>query len=136
MVQAQFTISPGIIESQITGNPELVTNGGFDTATDWAVSGTFEISGGTMNGTLETLTFAQSFTTTDTFSYDVSFEIATITAGAIRIRVGAGTWSADYSTTGVKTVTLVSAGGIQGVTFGGRGGGFTGSIDNVSVKLQ
>ena len=123
---------------------ELVTNGDFATDTDWTKDTGWAIGGGTANGTAAVTPLYQTVSGfTAGSKYRVRFEVTAVTSGYIRVYayVGAsGTFTNIFSTTSLTTGTY------EGVfEFGGANkilrfygsvsstGGFTGSIDNVSV---
>ena len=123
---------------------ELVTNGDFATDTGWTKDTGWAIGGGTANGTAAVTPLYQTVSGfTAGSKYRVRFEVTAVTSGYIRVYayVGAsGTFTNIFSTTSLTTGTY------EGVfEFGGANkilrfygsvsstGGFTGSIDNISV---
>jgi hypothetical protein len=117
----------------LTLGPELVTNGGFDTDTDWTKGTGVTISGGVASVTSlaafsdfvrnETSTY-----TTGTF-YEVSVDITAYTSGSIGFL-----WPATTSFfSGVRTHKFVVAATDSRIRLR-TGDTFTGTIDNISVK--
>ena len=109
---------------------ELVTNGTFDTAASWSIVGAnVSISGGqaTWTGAAANERITQG-SLDPTKTYSVSLDVVSHTSGSVYFLGGLtsggnalGTWS--YLITGVSQI-YIRAGG----------GGFTGSIDNITVK--
>ena len=115
--------------------PELIANGNFSSATGWTLGANWAISGGTLNGTTAT---SYSYINTPAglvagMVYYVSFDILSISSGSVYINVG-GISQATFTTLGSKTARIVVAAGPVNFVYVG-GTGFTGSIDNLSVKL-
>jgi len=123
----------------LTLGPELVTNGGFDTDTDWPKGTGWTISGGSLNASVASgFTDARSSDTSITLAgrtYQLTFDL-TVVSGGVRVFLGGFTHPTTITTSGTKTLVLVatSASYVAFVAYG-SGGAFTGSIDNVSVKL-
>jgi hypothetical protein len=117
---------------------ELVTNGGFDSASNWTLAASASISGGKLSitsgdtGALATHTTA---TVTSGTTYRVQFTVDAISAagGGVSIRIG-GTLGAAISAPGTYTEYIV-AGATGVVLMNGRGVGVaSATIDNVSVR--
>jgi hypothetical protein len=129
---------------EVTGT-ELVTNGDFATNTDWSIQGTgWAIGGGTANGTSTSNPLYQTisgFTAGNT--YKVRFEVTAVTSGYVRVYAYVGAsgaftnvFNSPSLTTGVYEGTFEFGGTNKILRFYGSvasTGGFTGSIDNVSV---
>lgn len=116
---------------------ELVTNGDFDSDSDWGGVGSngFSISGGKLN--LSDVAYAKNVTqgnvTTVGKIYKVTFEISNYVKGNVRVFLG-GNVTTTQSSNGIFTSYVTASAntsvGIQTLD----GGGTTLSIDNVSVK--
>ena len=125
----------GLVENVQSLGSELVTNGNFDTDSDWTKGTGWSISGGTANcdGTQTSSTVMnQSSVTNSNTNVKVSFTISGYVSGLIRVRNSggfAGTYVSGngtyvfYTNTGIATNIVLDA-----------DAAFTGSIDNVSVK--
>jgi len=136
---ATFTLSQplGTDENAVllfvdNGLANFVTNGDFATDTVWTKGAGWTIGSGvaTATGAIST---ALSQTANSTLiagqSYTVTFTM-TQTAGSLTVSVG-GTNGTGRATSGTYTETIV-AGATQLIAFTGTG--FTGTIDNVSVR--
>ena len=112
---------------------ELVTNGGFDTDSDWNKNSNWTISGGTANcdGTNSNdLNQAQNIGVIGK-SYKITFTITAISQGSIAVRIGSGA-TAYYTSVGTHSeiVTATTTDRIRVSVLGSA----IASIDNVSVK--
>jgi len=114
-------------------SPELVTNGGFDTGDDWTPGNNWSISAGVLSGTGAQSNTAQSIGHTIGFTYQITYTILNYSAGSVAVYVGQGAATAR-SANGTYT-ELVTPVNNSNLVIDGQGGGFTGDIDNVSVKL-
>ena len=119
-------------EVKTTKSPELVTNGGFDTDTDWNKGADWTISGGTLSGA-----GALSFTHQDNVciagrTYLVTYTILNYVSGTVQVNCG-GVDGTLRSANGTYTELVVAGGSLGRVRIDG-GTAFTGDIDNVSVK--
>ena len=115
---------------------ELVSNGGFDSATGWTLGTGWSIAGGvavatastsaqTVNKTLTTLVTGQA--------YSCSFTLVSCSAGAFSIKIGTQIGQ-SYNTPGTYSYVFVYNGAGQNVSI--RSTGLTtGSVDNFSIKL-
>ena len=133
-----------LVADEIIGVEE-VTNGSFTTDADWAKGTGWAIGGGTANGTSAVDPLYQTisgFTAGNT--YKVRFEVTAVTSGYIRVYAYVGTngtftniFNSTSLTTGVYESTFEFGGTNKILRFYGSvasTGGFTGSIDNISVK--
>ena len=114
--------------------PELVTNGDFSSATGWTLSAGWSITGGALVGTSVGAfsTAVQTSVTTAGKTYRVSLTVV-VTAGALNLGLPPGSGgSIDISATGSYSYLMVANTGNVGVRAGG--GGFTGTVDNFSVR--
>ena len=119
---------------------ELITNGGFDTDSDWTKGAGWTIPGGAgadCTGSA-TLTTAAVIAVDAGSAYRVIYTITAWTSGEIAVRIGSqGTYGVSRGETGTFIEDLIAgAGGVKKLQFDGRPGGgtFVGSIDDVSVK--
>lgn len=111
---------------------EKVINGDFATDSDWTKGAGWTISGGTANASATSNTFQQSSATlTGGRKYRVEFEITSYTSGTLNVDLGSSSYSASYTSAGLKSVDL-EADGFNRPRF--YGGSVTCSIGNVSVK--
>ncbi len=117
---------------------ELVTNGGFDTDSDWSKGTGWSIANGvaSSDGTQSSNTNLQS--STFDFSVDtkvtLSFDVVNYSSGNLAASV-TGTGQADLTninSNGTYSVTVVSSAGSRYVDFTADAN-FVGSIDNVSI---
>jgi len=119
------------LDSVVYG-PELVTNGTFNTDSDWAKGTGWAISGGTASKTAGTGSSLVSTTLNGTIgkSYLLTFDL-TLSAGVINSTLGAAV-TPVYNSSGsyAKILKPTTTGAFQ---FYGSAA-FAGSIDNVSVK--
>jgi hypothetical protein len=116
--------------------PELVTNGTFDTDSNWNKGTGWTISGGvaSVSGTASRQYLQQNITgITLGKIYQLKFEVVSITSGSVKIFQGSGAYSLpSASTTGTFTRTYASASTSNIFFYGDPGDDF--SIDNISVK--
>lgn len=114
--------------------PELVTNGTFDTDSDWTKGTGWTISGGvasSSDGSSSALT--QSVSTTTGKIYAVTFTISNGSGSwFLGVRLGSTTNQYTFTTTGTKTVYLIDAGDHRLRFADGAVGSF--DIDNISVR--
>jgi len=114
---------------------ELVTNGTFDTDSNWSKGTGWSISGGTANAISQGsfVNLIQSNVVQSGKTYEVTFTISNYVTGEAQPLVGGTSVVGDgtsRSGNGTYTEYIKS----DGTTFYIRGRSFTGSIDNVSVK--
>jgi hypothetical protein len=124
--------SQGLIETVGYFGAELITNGGFNSATGWIAQNTWVISNGVASSTSPNAggSLYQQPTLTVSKTYRVTYTINSFVSGSIRCRVGdnfgvtrtsVGTFVEEIThTTGTRV-------GVQTL------GDFVGSIDNISV---
>lgn len=127
-------VSTGV--SVRTGEEE-VTNGGFDTDSDWRFVGDANISGGTAN-----FNATGSFVIQDNAiplvatSYRISYEIVSGNGSQLRFAGGNSAFGTIVipSSVGIHEIILPSNGTQSSIQFNSNS--FIGSIDNVSVKQE
>ena len=117
--------------------PELITNGTYDTDSDWTKGTGWTISGGTAScdGTNSALLFQSLSGTTTSDTFEVTYTISSYVSGSVFVGFGSGlvqpsgtTRNADGTYTEILTKTSVST------SFGFKSVSFVGSIDNVTVR--
>lgn len=114
----------------IAAQPELVTNGTFDTDSDWIVTGA-SISGGVVNIGAAGHEFYQQPGFDETKYHAVTFTVTG--SGSLYFRFGAIATNVEQVTTsGTYTFVLKPTSNAGYIVF--RSFGFTGTLDNVSVK--
>ena len=118
-----------------TRGEELVTNGTFDTDSDWTKASGVTISGGVANFSNVATSSAlyQSANVSVGETYEITADV-TVVSGTLQLRLFGYTGSLlNISTSGTYSVTqtLDSANFNIGV---GCGGPFTGTVDNISVR--
>lgn len=114
---------------------ELITNGDFATDSNWVKGANTTISGGSMNFFNATSGSYQTGVTTSNIFYTVTYSISNYSAGTIGIILN-GTPASNgtiRSSNGVFT-EIIQAPSLSFGTVLFNAIGFTGSIDNVSVK--
>ena len=115
--------------------PELVTNGGFTSDSDWTKNTGVTISGGQAHFAVSTFYNMLSQTAVIPVvgkTYEIVYEVTSVTDQNIRFVFGGLTGQARPTVgTFSQTITAVTTSSLM---FIGTGLGFTGSIDNVSVR--
>lgn len=131
----------------VAGQPELVVNGDFSSASDWAFDGLnaagISIAGGKLNFDGTSTNFGQqnAFQSIGGMAagkiYKVQYTVNDYVTGAIRINAGKGgaALGTNRSANGTFIEYLFPSGTSPNVLNIQAGTGFIGSIDNVSVKL-
>jgi hypothetical protein len=120
--------------------PELVTNGNFASPTGWTVGTNWSISGGQLVGSSVpafTVTSQSTAALVAGKTYEITYDVVAFTAGVVRVVFSGGTQATGVSrsSTGSFREVLVANGGNNLIAIGSGSGGFTGSVDNISVKL-
>ncbi len=120
--------------AQVVSDTELITNGGFDTDSDWNGSGSngWTISGGkaSNDGTSGSNNLSQSGILEVGKQYKIDITVSNYVSGNVEVSAGAsprGTMTANGTYTFYQTCT-------PSTTFYIIANSFDGSIDNVSVK--
>ena len=121
--------------TNVTGS-ELVTNGTFDTDSDWTKGTGWTISGGQAVATTvgSGVGITQSITVPTTGVYTVTADI-TQTASNYRFSVGTIVGPSASTASGTISLTGTLAAGSHTVSLAGWSAGFSGTLDNVSVRL-
>jgi len=126
------------VDGQGLEGPELVTNGGMTTETDWTKGAGWAITGGQAVGTSvgAFVAMSQTASLTEGVVYRPSVEVSAYTSGNVRFGLAGGTTlaSSSYSTLGVYSEDLVAVSGNNLFFFGSANQAFTGAIDNISVR--
>jgi len=110
---------------------ELVTNGGFDTDSDWTKGTNWTIANGSANSNGTGLLYQTSVSYVDGKTYKVTFD-ASITSGGGTVRLG-NTTSSTAFTNGSNVFYLQTDASNTTRYIFFQGNSFIGSIDNVSV---
>jgi len=122
-------------DTDLVGSGELVTNGTFDTDSDWTKGTGWTISGGvaSCDGTQTATTALSQTKVLSPGTYVIEFDITAQTLGSIYIYLGA-TIVPSISVVGhyVYTFTVTST---TTVLYINGSSTFVGSVDNISVKL-
>jgi hypothetical protein len=119
----------------IASQPELATNGGFDTTDDWLVGAGWSIANGVASRVsssgLGNLALANLGTIEGDY-YQLTFEI-TVTAGSLGLSL-AGTSLGAINTTGAYTFIAKAGASANSIVFVGADAAVDLEIDNVSFK--
>ncbi len=117
-----------------TFGSELVTNGGFDTDSDWGLETGWSISGGKLLGTSVTTGLAYQNSIVEAGKqYKATFDVV-VTSGQIGLYFDGGTGYQGLTTTTQTVTVFFNAITASPLYFRSNTSNFTGSIDNVSVK--
>jgi hypothetical protein len=120
----------------IDPNPELITNGTFDTDSGWTKDAGWTITGG--KGVATAAAFGASISQAipelqTELSYDVSIEVSDLTQGEIMLLVGDSGGSAPITTNGTHTRQITCLGALNFFIYANAT--LTCKVDNVSCKL-
>jgi hypothetical protein len=132
--EATYVDAQGLIQSTNEIGEEEVTNGSFDTDSNWSTPTGWEIIDGKLKGTnVNAVSTTQAGYTFLNKSFKVVYTVSNYVQGDVRIYLGGSQPTPNRSANGTYTeyITITSANTtlyIQGIN------NFTGSIDNVSVK--
>jgi len=138
-VDTQFNVGSGVTYSE--KGDELVTNGTFDTDTDWNKGAGWSIGSGvaTSDGANGNQALNQIVNLVEGDTYQVSFEVTAYTAGLLQLELIATTTVAaiNVNATGVYTVTYVAEADTSMIVVfrSNASSPFAGGVDNVSVKV-
>jgi len=119
---------------------ELVTNGGFDTDSDWSKIGNVSISGGSANfidnGSNLYSYIRQNISQINGKKYLIDFEIKNYSFGVLQVILQSSGIANTYNSNGKYSIVVESSVSNGYVEFSRNfdGGTFSFSIDNVSVK--
>ncbi len=133
-VRDAFWLARGCTGADRTLGAELVTNGGFDSDTDWLKSGGWTVGNGTGNSDGVAGDLFQGVSTTQNTDYWLTVDVSGTFQGAgLTVTLGDGDLFAV--TDGAKS-TIINTGGSSGAIFFKcvNTNEFIGSIDNVSLK--
>ena len=119
--------------------PELVTNGGFDSASDWVLGSGWSISGGVASANPATGIINQNayYTRYQTGkTYLITITISSYTSGYLQcyLRGNLGSTATNVFNSARTWTCIATAGSstTEGIVFGF--GNFVGSVDNISVR--
>ena len=139
---AEFTVSrgtratyvgrDGLIKESNLQDVNLVTNGAFDTDSDWVKQSSWTIANGAANSNGTGLLYQTSVSYVDGKTYKVTFD-ASITSGGGTVRLG-NTSSSTAFTNGTNVFYLQTDASNTTRYIFFQGNSFEGSIDNVSVQ--
>ena len=118
---------------------ELVTNGNFNTDSDWTKETGWTISGGTANfsGGTGNKAMYQAVGITNGKTYKIQYTVSSISAGQVAVRFGgmSGVDEITATTIGTYTGYITATGSANGnIHIEDNDNNFVGSIDNVSVQ--
>ena len=133
--EATFVNAQGLIESTNQLGPELVTNGSFDTNSDWSKGSNWTISGGSANcdGVTATSNLSQVITSFSGKTFLVEGNASNVSQGFAYISLGGTDLQISVNSSGsFKHYVTISSG--NSTLFISARSNFIGSIDNVSVK--
>ncbi len=129
------------VKPQRSLGSELVTNGTFDTDTNWTKGAGWTISGGTANYADSSISPLYQNITLNISSYELKFTISNSSGNGASIWIGNSSGSVSYTdgtyqyyTDGDYTLTINVPSSQTTLTFYGHTQGSSFSIDNVSVK--
>jgi len=126
----------GTALAKISYGEELVTNGDFSSDSDWAkqVSANWTISGGKLNGANSTGWIKQNGIVENGKAYKITVD-AIVSSGSFRMVTTAdGSTYTSYITSSGSYVFYIRPLNALSGGFEFIGNGFTGSIDNISIK--
>lgn len=117
---------------------EKITNGSFDTDSDWSKATGWSIANGVAsadNVSGKNLTQG-SLGLAANIVYEVTFTLVSISSGSVLLRLGGSTAVSSSTYNSVGTYKAILRANSSNTTFSVRGqSGFTGSVDNVSLKV-
>jgi hypothetical protein len=122
----------GLVENVQIISSELVTNGSFDTDSDWTLGTGWTISSGLLNASSVSSNCFQSSSFILGKTYKVTYSISNYVSGLFRVTIGSDGFGQNRSSNGTFTENIVYSGAnflyLRGTS------SFVGSIDNISVK--
>lgn len=113
----------------IYSGEETVTNGRFDTDTDWTKGSGWSIGGGVASATTASSDLAQAGILTNGVTYRIRYLVTARSAGTITPKFGS-TAGTTRSAAGAYTEEVTA----NGTDFALTGSGFTGTVDVVSIR--
>ncbi|MBL8630694.1 MAG: hypothetical protein JNM81_13745 [Rhodospirillaceae bacterium] len=117
-----------------TVDAELLTNGNFSTASGWSAGSGWSVAGGIATASVSSSVIQQLFTASRGAWHVLRFDVANLSAGIMAPFWGSTPIGDVITAPGTyKQVFFCGGGGTQLLKF--VGSGFTGSIDNVSLKV-
>ena len=134
--RATYVGRDGLIKESNLQDVNLITNGTFDTDSDWTKGTGWSISGGTANciGGAGSLNLTQVALEIGK-RYTVTYTVSNYSTGTIHPIMGGWTHGTYQSSNGTYTEVISNNHASANTTFYMQGkSGFVGSIDNVSVK--
>jgi len=125
--------------SRVRARPQLIINGGFDVDENFNKGAGWTIVGGVAvgaTGAFSSIT-QPNVPLVAGVSYEVEYEIVTISSGGLRVLFTGGTQVSGLLRTaaGIHTQTLTALTGNVNVAIQGQASGFTGTVDNLSVRI-
>ena len=122
--------------TQVLDNPNLLVNGDFATDTGWTKGDGWSISGGSAScdgtqASTSNLLYSGGLTYTAGLSYIITYEVANLTAGTVRVFIGP-TSGVIRSANGVYTETIAYVSGSSFLFTASAD--FVGDIDNVIIR--
>jgi hypothetical protein len=128
-----FSHAPAATGAGLALGPELVTDGGFDNPSSWTADLGWSVTGGqgvgaATNGFL----WQNNGTLAAGHTYRVSFTISGYSSGSLRGYLGNSVvLGSASSANGTHTQDITP---VDGLNFGLKGAGFTGCVDDFSVR--
>lgn len=124
---------------QLALGPELVTNGDFSVPSGWTLGTNWAITGGQLVGTSVPAFTVASQSNTQLVAgrtYEISYTITSFTSGSARVSFSGGSVATGINRGAIGTFRelLIANAGNNVITFGSGSAGFSGSVDNVSVR--
>ncbi len=132
--RATYVGRDGLIKESNLQDTNLITNGTFDTDSDWTKGTGWSISGGKAIsvGGADFASLNQEIGATSGNTYKVIFTITEYTSGQLFLNIQGS--SITYTSTGTYTAYVVSGGSKVYFVSGSGSNQFVGSIDNISVQ--
>lgn len=117
-----------------TLGPNLITNGTFDTDTDWTKLSNWTISGGKAQALVATSGQLRQNQGFGAATYRIDFDMTISSTGNIQTRINGSTYTKEQRAVGHKTFYYTAPAGSGWFDING-GAGFIGTIDNATVRL-
>lgn len=109
---------------------DIASNGTFASSSSWTLGTNWSITGGVAKTSTNNSNISESVTITSGKKYDVTYTVATRTAGSVTVKVG-NTSGTARSSAGTYTETIKAGSSSGGIILAATG--FTGTLDNISV---